>query len=83
MNFVTFFVQAKYLITLFIVALILFLTLSFLITIPGNKRIDAYLIDADVLAEKKRQKKKIIERSLLVLIFLLVIIFVVNIYLCR
>lgn len=74
MNLTIIIKQLGYALILAALCIVLFLAITYLLSIPGNKGLDSYLVDEAEIAEKKKSKKRIAKILLIIFLFIIFVL---------
>jgi archaellum biogenesis protein FlaJ (TadC family) len=68
---------------MFLIGIGLFLVLSFLLAIPGNKKLRTVAVENKVKSEIKKNRRAAVKVSLTVLLILILIVMIMNLSILR
>lgn len=79
MNIMNFMVQEQYMILMYLLVIGVFICISYLITIPGNRKIEMRAINRKTKKENKKIRKKFFKISIIIFLIITLILFMKNI----
>ena len=83
MNIINFFIQTKYLVMMFLILIGLFVILSYLVTIPGNKKLKTMSTEKEEKNAIKKSRQAAVKTSVVILLILIIIAMLMNLSIFR